>query len=256
MISSAGNPKIKYVKRLQTDRRFREREGVFIMEGTRWLAELVHFGVQPHLVFFSEEWAKSATHRALLDQLRMPALPVNEPLMALISDTDSPPGILAVVPLQARPLPDRPDFLLILDEVTNPGNLGTILRTAAAAGVNAVLLGPGCVDAYNPKVVRGGMGAHLRLPIKQASWPEIAAITAGVNVWLAAANGRKVYTEIDWRPRSALVIGGEAAGAGAQAAQLAQSQVSIPMVADTESLNAAVATGIILFEAVRQRAIG
>lgn len=254
MITSVTNPKIKYVKRLQTDRGFREAERAFVAEGTRLVAELIQFQVRPQLLLATENWLASAEGQLLLaaDLSRVLEV-VKDNVMSAASQTQTPPGVLAVAPMVSRPLPNQPTLLLILDQVASPGNLGTMLRTAAAAGVDGVFLGPGNVDAYNPKVVRGGMGAHLRLPIINAEWPAIAAQVASLNVWLAAADGTTTHTAVDWQQPSALVIGSEAVGAGSAARQLATGQVSIPMHRETESLNAAVAAGIILFEAVRQR---
>lgn len=253
MITSATNPKIKYARRLQTDRRFRRREQAFVVEGDRWLAELVRQAYPPALVFYTDDWLQTADNAHILAQLDAPVQMVSAELMALMSDTESPPGILAVVPVRLLPVPAQPSLLLILDEITNPGNLGTMLRTAGAAGVDAVLLGPGCVDATNPKVVRGSMGALLRLPIHALDWAQIGALSAEMQVWLAAADGEMVYTAVNWHEPSALIVGNEARGASEAAVALATGRISIPMRDATESLNAAVAAGIILFEAVRQR---
>ena len=254
MITSVTNAKVKQVRRLQTDKRLRLREQLFVAEGTRWLKEIVRLLVTPDLVFYTEQWAETAVHTQLLHQL--PTVPqlVSEPVMTAMSDTTTPPGILLVLPFQVLSIPTPSSFALILDGVTNPGNLGTMLRTAAAAGIDAVLLGPNCVDPYNPKVVRGGMGAHLRLPLLSLSWAEIAAQVAHMHVWLADVAEGVGYTAVDWRQPSALIIGSEARGAGVEAIALANAGlVTIPMRAETESLNAAMATGILLFEAVRQR---
>lgn len=253
MISSLANAQVKRVRRLQSDRRFRMREKAFVIEGTRWLAELVRWVKPPQIIFYSEEWLSTPAHGDILQQLDAPAQPVTNEVMAAMSALTTPPGVLAVVPAHTLPLPDNPGLLLILDRIRTPGNLGTILRTAAAAGVVGVLLAPGCVDAYNPKVVQGSMGALLRLPVHQADWSEIAAQVAGRPVWLAAADGDVTYTAADWRHPSALIIGGEAWGAGDEAQQVATGRVAIPMHGATESLNAAVAAAVILFEAARQR---
>ncbi len=253
MITSLSNAKIKYVRRLQAEKRFRAREKAFVIEGTRWAAELVQLARQPELVFYTEAWRQTAVHAHILQQITGPKQAVTEPVMAAMSDTQTPPGILAVLPQAARPLPEKPSLLLILDDVTNPGNLGTMLRSAGAAGADGVVLGPGCVDAYNPKAVRGGMGAHLRLPILTADWRQIEQITVGMGVWLAAADGERAYTAVFWPHPSALIIGGEAGGAGKEARKIATGTIAIPMHAATESLNAAVAAAVILFEAARQR---
>lgn len=253
MITSRANPQVKYVRRLQADRRYRTGERAFVVEGTRWLRETVAAGIAPRALFATTAWMESNEGRALQAALG-PAVPVADEVMAAMSDTETAPGVLAVLPMAARPWPDAPSLLLILDAVGNPGNAGTILRAAAAAGADGVLLGPGCVDAYNPKVVRGSMGAVLRLPVRPAPWAKIGDLTTGLDVWLAAAREGVAYTAVDWRRPAAVLIGGEAHGAGDAAERLATGRVTIPMHDETESLNAALAAGIILFEAARQRA--
>jgi RNA methyltransferase, TrmH family len=177
-------------------------------------------------------------------------------VMAAASSTETPPGLLAVVPLPVLALPAALRLALVLDGLRDPGNLGTLLRTADAAGVEAVFLAPGTVDAYNSKVVRGAMGAHFHLPILAPAWDALAARLAGLALWLAEARVGVSYQQVDWRPPSALIIGAEAAGPSPAARGLGASPVSIPMPGLAESLNAAVAGGIILFEAARQRAGG
>ncbi len=254
MITSLTNTKVKMIRRLLADRRFREREHAFVVESSRWLAELGQHNLTPQFILYSESWQRQPAHQALLAQLNAPAYEIDEKLLQTISDTETSAGILAVVPIPSKLLPDQPSFLLILDRLADPGNLGAILRTAAAAGVQGVLLSPGCVDAYNPKVVRSSMGAHLRLPIHSRPWPEIAALTEGLTVYLADAQGDLSYTQVNWRNPCALIIGSEAEGAGPEAQRLAAVRVHIPMHAATESLNAAVSCGVLLFEAARQRA--
>jgi TrmH family RNA methyltransferase len=150
-------------------------------------------------------------------------------------------------------LQPQPGLILILDCLRDPGNLGTILRSAEAAGVGQVILAPGTVDPYNPKVVRGGMGAHLRLPVLSLPWPAIAKVVAGRAIWLADAAADLAYDAVDWTVPSALLVGGEASGPGEQARALATGEVGIPMAGGTESLNAAMAATVILFEAARQQ---
>jgi TrmH family RNA methyltransferase len=175
--------------------------------------------------------------------------------MRAASDTQTPQGILVVLEPRDLRLPPHPDFLFIVDQVRDPGNLGTILRTAAAAGVDGVLLPPGTVDVYAPKVVRAAMGAHFRLPIRLLSWEEIGAQleSSDLRTYLADARKGVEYTQADFRSPLALIIGSEAEGAGAQAQSLAEERVFIPMPGGMESLNAAIAAGILLFEVVRQR---
>jgi TrmH family RNA methyltransferase len=145
---------------------------------------------------------------------------------------------------------------LILDGIADPGNLGTILRTAAAASVGLVVLAPHCVDPFNPKALRSAMGAHFRIPIARQSWDEIAGAVSGLSLYLADSGGTLPYYNVDWRGPSALIVGGEAHGADPHARQLAGATVAIPMGSAVESLNAASAAAVILFEIRRQRTAG
>jgi TrmH family RNA methyltransferase len=252
MITSSRNPNVKYVKRLLLSRRFRQNENAYVVEGDRWLDEIIKNNVSPHQLYISGRWYESNGNQERLAKMAAPWKLVSDMVMVHMSDTETPPGILAVLPMERLAIPDNPTLILILDRVANPGNLGAMLRTAVAAGVDAVLLAPGCVDQHNPKVVRGSMGAILHLPISRRSWPEIEADVSHMAVWLATASGDTRHAQVDWRQPSALIVGSEASGAGVDAQRLAKS-VSIPMVQGSESLNVAVAAGIILFEATRQR---
>jgi len=255
MIRSIHNERVKYVRSLAR-RRVRRREGRFVVEGNRLIGEVVRAGVRPVLVFYTGAWAETPAGRRLLPALAQAeegAWAVGEAVMAACADTQTPQGVLAVLPFIHRE--PQPGPILILDRLRDPGNLGTVLRSAEAAGVGQVILTPGTVDPYNPKVVRGAMGAHFRLAVACLDWPEIAERTAGRAVWLADARGEKDYDAVDWTAPSALIVGGEAAGAGAEAAALATGRVRIPMMGGAESLNAAMAATVILFEAARQRRV-
>ena len=253
MISSLSNPKVIFVRHLQSEKRFRFKHQQFVVEGTRWMGELLGKSILLQNVFYTENWQAQGSHVDLLAQLTGDHHMVTDEVMASMTSTETPPGILATAAFVALPIPKQLSLVLILDGITNPGNLGTILRTAAAAGVDAVLLTSGSVDIYNPKVVRGSMGALLRLPIHQLDWDKIEPIVDGMRVWVAAAGGTRSYTAIEWCPPAALIVGNEAHGASDDAYTLAEGSISIPMSRKTESLNAAIAAGIILFEAARQR---
>lgn len=255
MITSSQNDKIKYVRKLQSQKRARQQHRRFVFEGVRLVEEVVRAAVAPDFVLYTESFAEDPRGKALLVTLEAlaPCHLVSEAVMEACSDTVTPQGILAVLPFPELPRPAHPTFTLILDRLRDPGNLGTMLRTALAAGVEQVLLAPGTVDFSNPKVVRAAMGAHLRLSIADAGWDEIAGAVADCDVWLAAAGGARTYTAVDWTRPVALIVGSEAHGAGERARSLAQGRVSIPMASEVESLNAAVATAVILFEVVRQR---
>jgi RNA methyltransferase, TrmH family len=253
MITSAQNHRVKYVRSLGR-RRARDREGRFVVEGTRLIEEVTRAGIRPALVFFTPQWAATEAGKALLPHLEAAddgAWPVSDGVLAASAGTETPQGVLAVVPMP-RVAP-RPGLILVVDRLRDPGNLGTLLRSAEAAGVGQVVLAPGTVDAYNPKVVRGAMGAHLRLAVREREWPAIAGLLAGRAAWLADARGEVAYEKVDWTVPSALILGGEAEGAGAEAAQVATGRVRVPMAGGAESLNAAMAATVILFEAARQR---
>jgi TrmH family RNA methyltransferase len=223
------------------------------------VAEALEAGVIPALAFFTPDLSVSRRGRKLLaviEDLPGACFVVTDKVMRALTDTVSPQGILAVVPFIELPLPENPWLVLVVDRVRNPGNLGTILRSAEAAGASQVMLTPATVDVYSPKVVRGAMGAHFHLPIATGvSWLEVAEALQGRQILLAEAKGEKIYYEVDWTKPSALIVGGEAEGASQEAERLATERIVIPMQGKAESLNVAVASGVILFEATRQRGI-
>jgi len=205
--------------------------------------------------------------------LQLPALSddrlieVSERVIESISETQTSQGIVCVLPLnaldhmqiQARRMQAYRPALLILDALTDPGNMGTILRTALAADVERVLLTPDCVDYCSPKVLRAAAGAHLMLPVEtDLSWAAIGErVTTHCGqvfrVLLAEASSPTRYYDLDLTQPFALIIGNEAHGSSQAARALATHSISIPLAYGVESLNAAMATGIILYEAVRQR---
>jgi TrmH family RNA methyltransferase len=179
-------------------------------------------------------------------------------LMDSISDTQTSQGMLAVFPIVSQPAPEELHLALILDNIRDPGNLGTILRSAAATGVQMVLMTPGTADAYSPKVLRAGMGSHFQLALQYLDWPQIWSLLKGerkppVSILLAASRGGERIWDADLKIPLALIIGSEAGGASEVAAKMADGIITIPMPGERESLNAAMAASIILFEIVRQR---
>jgi TrmH family RNA methyltransferase len=255
MITSAQNQHVQRVRALARQRKARQQAGEFLVEGVRLVEEALQAGWPARLLLFSADL--SPRGRALLDQARAGGCPMEELTPALMkssADTESPQGILGVFARQERPLPRHPDFVVVADGIRDPGNLGTLLRSAAAAGAQAALLAPGVVDAFAPKVLRAGMGAHFRLPLREMGWDAIAAyLKPTCQVYLAEASQGSACWQLDLTRPLALVIGGEAQGAGPQARALADALISIPMPGASESLNAAAAAGILLFEVVRQR---
>jgi TrmH family RNA methyltransferase len=218
--------------------------------------EALKAGVVPALAFFTPDLSGSQRGRELLaviEDLSGECFVVTDKVMRALSDTVSPQGILAVVPFLELPIPENPWLVLVVDGVRNPGNLGTILRSAEAAGVSQVILTPTTVDVYSPKVVRGAMGAHFYLPVaKGVSWSKMAEALEDRQILLAEAKADKVYYEVDWTKPSALIVGSEAEGASQEAKRLATERIVIPMQGKAESLNVAIAASVILFEAARQ----
>jgi TrmH family RNA methyltransferase len=258
MITSLANPKVKLVSSLQSTRRARYREGRFVVEGTRLVQDAFVAGLTPELILYTSDWAKSNEAAALFrtaEQSGTSCFAVTDEVFEHCSDTEAPQGILAVLPMADLAPPLEPTFIVVVDRLRIPGNLGTILRTAAAAGVEAALIPPGNIDPYNPKVVRGGMGAHFRLPILRPGWDEIRAQLARLDSWLASVEAGKRYDQVDWTRPVAIIMGGEARGAGQRAQAVATGDVHIPMPGGMESLNAAVAAGVLFFEVVRQRSL-
>jgi RNA methyltransferase, TrmH family len=240
---------------LQRSTRRRLRDGLMVAEGLRLLQELCDAALPIVELFASASfraddtaWARLVA--ALPDEVDLVAVP--DEIMAAMSDTVTPQGVLAVLPIPRLAPAGRPRLVLVPDQVRDPGNLGTILRTSWAAGVTQVLLPAGSVDHTNPKVVRAGMGAHFHLPIVATNWEAIWDVIGEADVWLAEAGEGRLYDVVDWRGEVALIIGGEATGASA-GARGRGACVQIPMARGVESLNAAIAAGILLFEAARQR---
>jgi TrmH family RNA methyltransferase len=254
MITSNTNKQIKWVRSLQSKRSVRQNEGMFVIEGTRLVEEALRSEQQAHLVLHTTSWG--SRNLRLLEQLSQSKAHielVTDSVLANCSNVETPQGVLAVLPSKRVSVNLQSDLSLILDRISDPGNLGTILRTALAAEVGSVYLTSGSVDAYNPKVVRAGMGAHFYLDIHEKSLDEIIAGIEGQELWIAEARQGEVYHQVDWRKPIVLAIGSEAHGLDPGFQAQASGQVYIPIGTHSESLNAATATAVILFEIQRQR---
>jgi TrmH family RNA methyltransferase len=240
----------------------RREQGRYLLEGVRLIDDALGQGLRPDLVFITPHLLDSTPRGwdlgAWLRQSDIPLIELNERLLRLISDTETPPGIIAVAPMP-RPLAALPapwtDGLsaILLDHVRDPGNVGGILRTAAAAGVELVVSTEGSVDLYAPKVVRAGAGAHLRLELAPAR--PLEEVAAWLQRWplaiLADGAARTTLYDVDWRQPSVLVVSNEAHGFEEWLRGRDLLRVAIPMRGETESLNVAAATAIFLYEARR-----
>lgn len=255
MITSSQNPKIKLVRSLLGRAKDRRDAGAFVVEGVRLVEEADVRRSSWKFRFALYDSSLNARGSSLVEQLlarEIEVEEVSEQLMKSLSDTETPQGILAVIELTQLPITTSPDFVLIPDQIRDPGNLGTLLRTAAAAGVQAVFLPPETTDAFAPKVIRSGMGAHFRLPIQSMKWEKIRREIEGLQVYLADMDGGSCW-EADLRGPLALIVGSEAEGASEEAREVATQKISIPMAGNVESLNAGVAGSVLMFEVVRQR---
>ena len=254
MITSAQNPKLKLARLLMGRPKQRHAAKAFVAEGVRLVEEALAVGWPFRFVLHSE--GLSERGNVLIKKLKAKGVdcePAAESLLQPLGDTETSQGILAVLDHSPLSIPHDLSFVLIPDQIRDPGNLGTLLRTAAAARVQAVFLPPETTDAFAPKVVRAGMGAHFRLPMLSLSWDEVHARTRGLKVYLAEMEGALSCWEVDFRLPLVLIVGGEAEGTSQSARDLASQQVYIPMPGGSESLNAAVAGAILMFEIVRQR---
>lgn len=272
MITSGSNQHIALLRALHTPKG-RAEHGVFLIEGPHLLEAALDARITPPLVVYDPaHLERSPAGRRLLGRIEeahaagaqtFDAAPA---AIERASDTRTPQGVVASVAI-ADLAPERlraqrrgrmRPILLVLDAISDPGNLGTILRSALAADVDEVLLAPGCADPYAPKVVRAGSGAHFHLPVRaDLTWRAIGELLGGAptiqQTLLTEAEAHTPYDSLDLTQRTALIVGNEAHGSSPEAVRLATARISIPMWNKVESLNAAIAASVVVFEAARQR---
>jgi RNA methyltransferase, TrmH family len=254
VIRSTANPRVRWVRELQARRRVRQEAGVFVLEGTRLAEEALAAGAETRLVLHGPDLDPRARQAlARFARQGVEVLAVAAKVLEACSAAQTAPGLLIVAARPDPPLPDPVTLAVVVDGVNDPGNLGSLMRTCVAAGVDGMLLTPGSVDVYNPKVVRGAMGAHFRLPVRTLEAGPASSALAGLPIWLAEAGEGRPYIQVDWRRPAALVVGNEARGSDPAWKERAAGLVHVPMRPGVESLNAAVAAAVILFEAARQR---
>lgn len=251
MLESLQNPRLKAVRALHA-RKGRQAAGHFLLETTKLLQEASAAAWPLVEVFATAPWLERYGAPA-----GIPCTEVAEKIFGALVTTETPEGVVAVARLPGdRPLPAAPDaWYLLVEALQDPGNLGTLIRTADAVGLAAVLLGTGTTDAYAPKVVRGSMGGVLHLPVleRRDLHADIRTLQArGVRVLAAAHGGASLYAQ-DLRGPVAWLVGNEGAGLAEATLALADAVVSIPMPGRAESLNAAMAGAVLLYETLRQR---
>lgn len=263
-VTSPQNPRLKYVRRL-AGRRFREREGKFLVEGSLLVEEALLSRWPLELLVFTEEWKKSSPGRkilALAKRAAVPLLEVAAGIFAELAGTQSPQGVLAVARRREENFPAlvrrKPALLVLVDAVQDPGNLGTIIRCADAAGAGGVLVTKGTVDPYNPKTVRGTMGSLFHLPVLAlAETAEALQEVAGAGLQLVVGDpGAKTpLFACDFTRPTLIAVGNERRGCAPEILAQADKIVCIPMPGRANSLNVAAAAAIMLYEAVRQRCL-
>jgi len=257
LITSRRNPLVARLRALQQPKGRRE-QGLLLLEGTHQLQEVLRLGLVPQQLLATPAWIER--HRALLADCPGPVQPVGEEVLAAVATTEHPDGVVLTLASDALPpAGGSAGFVLALDQLQDPGNLGTLLRTALAAGVEEVWLGGGA-DPLQPKVLRASAGAALALPLRRA--PD----RAGLLPWLEQARSRGLqlvatvvaggqaepYWQLDWSQPTVLLLGNEGAGLDPQLAALASHRVTIPHSSAVESLNVAVAAAPLLLERWRQ----
>lgn len=266
MITSVSNSRMKRIVQLREKVRARDQEDVFIIEGSRMFMEAPADMIKE--IYLSEDFLSKGRQGEVPDKLSNKLLKLSYELVSnevfrKISDTKTPQGILCVVKKYHRELSGllsdtsgKPPLYLILEDIQDPGNLGTLLRTGEGAGVDGIFMGSGCVDIYNPKTVRSTMGSIFRIPFLYAEdLPDLIGSLqeAGIRVLAAHLDGAADYDTMRYDCGTAFLIGNEGNGLRKETAEKADGNVRIPMEGEVESLNAATAAAVLLYEAYRQR---
>lgn len=251
IVRSRQNPIYKQIRSLlRRDRRHQER--AFLVEGPRFIADAIAAGATPTLVALSESYASDA---AWLDTLPRSPRILDDELFGSLADTVTSQGAIAVFPFPAiEPPTGRSPFILIADGIQDPGNLGTLIRSAAGAGATQVVTLSGTVDPWSPKTVRAAAAAHFLVPVATMTLDELTTtLGEGCLVVAADAAGDTPYDEVDLTGSLAIIVGSEGSGLSAGTRALGPLPIAIPLDAGLESLNAGVAGSIVCFEASRQR---
>ncbi len=253
-ITTTQNKTYKKIRALK-QKKERTKQHAFTVEGLKSVQDALSAGWQPELLAMSETFFAGASFSAPPE---IPVYQMPDSLFSALCDTETPQGILAVLPIPEEETfsPDEGGIYLFCDSVSDPGNLGTIIRTADAAGFSAVLLSDGCVDLYSPKTIRASMGSFFHLPVlSHITKPQLSAWKyAGFQILCGALSEQTVsYLDADFKKPTILVVGNEANGISEEILQLANQCIKIPIYGRAESLNVGVAAGVLMYEAARQR---
>lgn len=263
MITSGSNAKVRQIVQWQTKAKERRKAGIFLAEGFRMFGEAPEAAVRE--VYVCEDAAEKLHHLPELKEKleRVGYETVSEEVFRKMSDTQTPQGILCVMKrpeYRLEQLTDAPAPLLaVLENLQDPGNLGTIIRTGEGAGITGVILGEGTVDLYSPKTIRSTMGSIYRVPVVWTEDP-VQTVKAlrekGIRTYAAHLEGKRYYDDFSFTGGTAFLIGNEGAGLSRELADQADAYLKIPMEGQVESLNAAIAASLLLYEAHRQRRTG
>lgn len=256
MITSTSNPQVKRLLQLQKKGKVREEENVFVVEGLRMFTEVPEKRVEK--VYISETLFNRKKHDLNLQDFSFEIL--SDHVFEYVSDTKTPQGILCVIKRKKYDLSEllkveNPHFV-VLDNLQDPGNMGTIVRTAEASGVDAIFMSKDCVDIYNPKTIRSTMGSIYRMPfiyIEDIAYLLDIFRKNGVKSYAAHLDGKNFYDKENYESGTAILIGNEGNGLRDEVTEKADVLVRIPMEGKVESLNAAIAASVLMFEVSRQR---
>ena len=257
VITSPDNATLRLARSLSR-RKGRLASGLYLAEGERVVADIIATGQVPRVILVRENFEPTrAEVREILTVQESDVRVVADPLFDNVADTVSPQGILALFPIPDHPeLPVDANLVVVLDGIRDPGNLGTLIRSAAAAGADAIVTSPGTVDPYSPKAVRAAMGASARLPILVMDDSIEAQLLRLPLRVVADGRAELDHASVDWEQPAVVIVGSEADGPTDVGRRIAAASVRIPMAGGVESLNAAVAGSVILFEVARQRRSG
>ena len=258
-ITSAQNPKIRTLLTLQEKSKERKKAGLFVVEGRRELLHCIEAGYEPYAVFFCPEIISEADFNEIAEKCTCNFFEVPQHLYDKLAYRGGTEGVIAELrckemSLESLMLPENP-LVVVLEAVEKPGNLGAVLRSADASGVDAVIVCDPLTDMYNPNLIRSSIGAIFTVPVATASSEETIAWLKGhgIRIYTAQLQDSEWYYDTDMRGGTAIVMGTEATGLTDVWRKAADAHIKIPMLGKLDSLNVSVSAAILMFEAVRQR---
>lgn len=258
VITSKDNDLIKHIRKLK-EKKYRDEFGEFVVEGAKMIEEAIHENAQIKQILVCDDCKteSSMTQEQLYDIAKFECIYVSEKIFSLVTDVVAPQGILAVIekPIKSENKIDyKANHFLLLDNIQDPGNMGTILRTADSLNMKQIIVSPGTADCYNSKVVRSTMGAIFRVNVIERDLEKVIKEMQKreIKVFATDLQTDKTIYDVGYE-KTAVVIGNEANGVSQAVLKLANERIKIPMTGKTESLNAAVATGVILYEIQRRK---